>query len=355
MHLGIIGLPNVGKSTLFNALTKATVDVADYPFTTIDRNVGVALVPDPRLERLAELVQPEKITGASIEFVDIAGLVKGSSKGEGLGNRFLAHIREVDCILHVLRGFRKGNVAHVDGSVDPLRDAEVIKTELGLADLESLESRIEKAQKAAKGHDREAEDTLRSLAQARDGLNRGVSLRGMEAIPPGLLSSKPVLYVLNMDESDIASGAFEELERVRRYANEEMSRVCALSARSELELAELKESERASMREELGLVGFGLDQLVLESYQLLGLITFYTIKGTETRAWHLRAGSKISEAAGRIHTDMEEGFIKAEVVNFRDLDKLGSMQEIRNHGLLRIEGRDYEVADGDVVLVKFRV
>jgi GTP-binding protein YchF len=354
MQLGIVGLPNVGKSTLFNALTRANAEVADYPFTTIDKNVGVAEVPDSRLERLGEITSPEKLTAACIEYVDIAGLVKGSSKGEGLGNRFLAHIREVDCILQVLRGFKKGNVAHVEGSVDPLRDAGVIDTELALADLESIESRLEKSEKLARSHDREAEALVGSLRHAKDLLDAGNTTVGMENPPPGLLSSKPTLYVLNTDESDLASGDHSLLEKMRVYARSRSAGACALSAKSELELADFSTEERASMREELGLTGYGLDELVLESYRLLNLVTFYTIKGTETRAWHIGAGSSVSEAAGRIHTDMREGFIRAEIIGFEDLAKYGSMQDVRKHGLLRTEGRDYVVRDGDVVLVKFR-
>ena len=354
MQVGIVGLPNVGKSTLFNALTRAHADVADYPFTTIDKNVGVAEVPDPRLTRLGELMKPEKLTAAHIEYVDIAGLVKGSSKGEGLGNRFLAHIREVDCVLHVLRGFRKGNVAHVDGSVDPLRDAEVIGTELALADLESIESRLEKSEKLARSHDREAEAMLVSLRGAKSLLDSGDVTMQMENPPPGLLSSKPVLYVLNMDESDIASGDLALSEKVREFAQARMAMVCVLCAKSELELADFDPEERATMRKELGLAGHDLDDLITKSYRLLNLITFYTVKGTETRAWNLPSGGSMDEAAGRIHTDMKEGFIKAEVVSFEDLARCGSMQEVRNRGLLRIEGRDYAVRDGDIVLIKFR-
>jgi GTP-binding protein YchF len=354
MQLGIVGLPNVGKSTLFNALTKANAEVADYPFTTIDKNVGVAEVPDPRLKRLGEMTEPEKLTGACIEYVDIAGLVKGSSKGEGLGNRFLAHIREVDCILHVLRGFRKGNVAHVDGTVDPMRDAEVINTELALADLESVDSRLEKSLKLARSHDREAEAMVASLSEAKSLLDSGDTTLRMENPPPGLLSSKPVLYVLNMDESDIVSRNLAAFDSVRGYASGRMAGACAVSAKSELELAELETEERASMRKELGLAGFGLDELLLESYRILDLITFYTIKGTETRAWHVRSGSNVSEAAGKIHTEMREGFIKAEIVGFEGLVRHGSMQDVRREGLLRIEGKDYVVRDGDIVLIKFR-
>jgi GTP-binding protein YchF len=354
MQLGIVGLPNVGKSTLFNALTKASAEVADYPFTTIDKNVGVAEVPDSRLEKLGGITEPEKLTPAFIEYVDIAGLVKGSSKGEGLGNRFLAHIREVDCVLHVLRGFRKGNVAHIDGSVDPLRDAEVIDTELALADLESIESRLAKSEKLARSHDRDAEALVASLRRAKDLLDSGETTVGMESPPLGLLSSKPTLYVLNMDESDIVSGGNSVLDKVRDYANCRTAAVCAVSAKSELELADFDAEERMSMRRELGLVGFGLDELLMESYRLLNLVTFYTIKGTETRAWHVGAGSSVSEAAGKIHSDMREGFIRAEIVGFEDLVRYGSMQDVRKRGLLKTEGKDYIVRDGDVVLVKFR-
>lgn len=355
MQLGIVGLPNVGKSTLFNALTRANAHVADYPFTTVDKNTGVAEVPDERLKRLEELLKPEKLTGAHIQFVDIAGLVKGSSKGEGLGNRFLAHIREVDCILHVLRSFRKGEVAHVDGSVDPMRDAEVVSTELALADMESLEVRVEKAKKGAKGGDREAGSSLQTMLEAKRILDTGCSLLGMEAPPSGLLSSKPVLYVLNMDEDDIASKNFSELEKVKQYAKEKMAGACAISARSELELAEFKGEEGEVMRRELGLEGNGLDELILESFRLLNLITFYTVKGPETSAWHLPVNSRVTEAAGKVHSDMETGFIKAEVVSFANLEKCGSMQEVKNSGLTRTEGKDYIVQDGDIILVKFNV
>jgi len=354
MRIGIVGLPNVGKSTLFNALTRANAEIADYPFTTIDKNVGVAEVPDEKLKRLGGLIKPEKLTSACIEFVDIAGLVRGSSKGEGLGNRFLAHIREVDCILHVLRAFRKSNVAHVDGSIDPLRDVEVVSTELALADIESLDARIEKTKKATGGHDKQAESLLQSMVQARELLNSGVSLGSMEAPPPGLLSSKLVLYVLNMDEDDISSKNFSDLGRLREYAEQKTVRACAVCASSELGLTEFESGQRELMRKELGLEGYGLDELVLESFRLLSLIAFYTIKGTETRAWHIRLDSKVSEAAARIHTDMKEGFIRAEVVNFSDLEKSGSMHDVRNQGLLRTEGKDYIVRDGDIILIKFR-
>ena len=353
MQIGIVGLPNVGKSTLFNALTRASAQVADYPFTTVDKNVGVAEVPDERLTKLGELVGPEKLTGAHIQFVDIAGLVRGSSKGEGLGNMFLAHIREVDCVLHVLRSFRKGQVAHIDGSVDPLRDAEVVSTELALADMENLEVRIQNAEKGAKGGDREAVSSLQSMSEAKRILDSGGSLVGMDDPPTGLLSAKPVLYVLNMDENDISSNNFSEFERVKQYAKERLARACSVCAKSELELAEFDRQESEVMRKELGLEDYGLDELVLESYLLLNLITFYTIKGPETRAWHLPINSRVTEAAGRVHSDIETGFIKAEVVSFSDLEKCGSMQEIKNSGLMRTEGKDYIVQDGDVILVRF--
>lgn len=355
MQIGIVGLPNVGKSTLFNALTRAGVQVADYPFTTVDKNVGVAEVPDERLARLGGLIKPEKLTPAHIQFVDIAGLVKGSSKGEGLGNMFLSHIREVDCILHVLRSFRKGGVAHVDGSVDPLRDAEVVSTELALADMESLEVRIEKAEKSAKSGDGEAESLLQSMLEARQILDSGGSLAAMDDPPTGLLSAKPVLYVVNMDEDDISSKDFSELDRVKEYARGRMARACSVCAKSELELAEFERDEREAMRKELGLEGFGLDELVLESFLLLNLITFYTVKGPETRAWHLPVNSRVTEAAGKVHSDMKTGFIKALVVSFLDLQKCGAMQEVKNRGLMRTEGKDYIVQDGDVILVRFHV
>ncbi|TET78424.1 redox-regulated ATPase YchF [candidate division TA06 bacterium] len=355
MQIGIVGLPNVGKSTLFNALTRASAQVADYPFTTVDKNVGIAEVPDERLKRLGEMMKPEKLTGARIQFVDIAGLVKGSSKGEGLGNTFLAHIREVDCILHVLRCFRKGGVAHVDGSVDPLRDAEVVSTELALADMESLDVRIEKAKKGAEKGDREAESSLQSMLEARQILDSGGSLVAIDGPPTGLLSAKPVLYVMNMDEGDISSHNFSELESVKQYAKEKMARACAVCAKGELELAEFERQERKVMRRELGLEGYGLAQLVLESFLLLNLITFYTIKGPETRAWHLPVDSRVTEAAGKVHSDLEKGFIKAEVVSFSDLEESGAMQEVKNRGLMRTEGKDYIVQDGDVILVRFHV
>jgi hypothetical protein len=355
MQLGIVGLPNVGKSTLFNALTKANAEVADYPFTTLDKNVGVAEVPDRRLKRLGEILKPDKLSGAHIEYVDIAGLVRGSSKGEGLGNQFLAHIREVDCILHVLRDFKKGNVAHVDGSVDPLRDAEVISTELALADLQTLDSKLEKTEKVAKSHDKEAEGLLHSMLKAKEILNSGGPLSAMEAPPAFLLSSKPVLYILNVDEDVISSKGLTIFEAVKQYASQRGAGACIVCAKSELELAELDAGEREVMRRELGLEGYGLDNLILESYRLLNLITFYTVKGPETRAWHLPANSRITEAAGKIHTDMEAGFIKAEVVRFSDLERLVSMHALRDAGLLKIEGREYVVQDGDIILIKFHV
>ena len=344
MKIGIIGLPNVGKSTLFNALTMAHAEIGNYPFTTKDKNIGIVSVPDERLKRLGELLQPKIITPATIEFVDIAGLVKGASQGEGLGNRFLSHIREVDCLLHVVRGFENPDVPHVEGTLNPLRDIETIHTELALSDLESLERRIEKV---SKGKDPEE---WQRLVKVKERIEREGSYMedGLH-----LLTAKPFLIVFNVDEGfKEDTGRFHE---INEFSKRFQSKVIAVSLKIEEELAHLEPSERRELRKELGLSEGGLEPLIQRCYELLDLITFYTIKGEETRAWSAPRGTSILHAAGKIHSDMERGFIRAEVIGFEELNRVGSMVRVREEGNLRTEGRDYLVQDGDILLIKFRV
>ena len=353
MQVGIIGLPNVGKSTLFNILTRAGAHVASYPFTTIDRNVGVVEVPDERLEKLGQLLHPERLTPASVRFVDIAGLVKGASKGEGLGNQFLAHIREVDCIVHLVRAFENEDVAHVDGSIDPIRDIETITTELALADLSVLERRLTQIEKAARSGDAELIVEYEALSTLRDLVGRG------EAPAPNewsqhLLLSKPVVYVLNVGENGSDANTERYWQQLSRWADEKGSSALSISVRFESELQDVELEDRERIRSEWGLVTQRPEDVVTECYRLLDLITFYTIKGTETRAWSIPGGTPAGKAAGKIHTDLEKGFIKAEVISVENLLALGSMQAAREAGKLRIEGRDYLVQDGDVILIRFQ-
>ena len=365
MKLGIVGLPNVGKSTLFNSLTKAGAEAANYPFCTIDPNVGVVTVPDPRLKLLGDFYQSKKITPAVIEFVDIAGLVKGASKGEGLGNQFLAAIREVDAIVHVVRCFEDGNVIHVDGSIDPVRDIETIELELVLADLEVLERRIAKTSRSAM-NDKEAKKELEILKKLQPILNEGRQAK--EYMPEdddeaafidslGLLSAKPVIYAANVAEDDLsddgASNAFVKL--VREYAAAEGSEVFVISAKLEEEMSELDEEDRKLFLEDLGLAEGGLEKLIAASYRLLGLMSFLTAGEKETRAWTIRMGTKAPQAAGKIHSDFERGFIRAEVVNYQDLLNAGSYAAAKEKGQVRIEGKEYVMQDGDVVLFRFNV
>ena len=365
MKLGIVGLPNVGKSTLFNSLTKAGAEAANYPFCTIDPNVGVVPVPDERIEKLGELYHTKKVTPAVIEFVDIAGLVKGASKGEGLGNQFLSHIREVDAVVHVVRYFEDGNVVHVDGSVDPARDIETINLELIFSDLEVLERRIAKVGKTAR-MDKEAGKELSLLNRIKDFLEAGKSARELEIEDEdekkllsgyNLITAKPVIYAANVGEEDLRDEGANNphVAKLKARAGEEGAQVFLISAKIEEELSELPAEERDEFLSDLGLKRPGLDTLVEASYSTLGLMSFLTAGEDECRAWTIKKGTKAPEAAGKIHTDFERGFIKAEVVNYADLLREGSIAAAREKGILRIEGRDYEVQDGDVILFRFNV
>ena len=365
MKLGIVGLPNVGKSTLFNSLTKAGAESANYPFCTIDPNVGVVTVPDERLNLLGDFYKSKKVTPAVIEFVDIAGLVKGASKGEGLGNQFLANIREVDAIVHVVRCFEDSNVVHVDGSIDPLRDIETINLELVFSDLEILERRIAKVTKTAR-MDKEAAKELTFLEKVKAHLEEGQLAITLETenededawlATYNLLTAKPVIYAANVAEDDIADdGANNQyVQAVREYAAKQNSEVFVICAQIEEEISELDEDERKMFLEDLGLTESGLEKLVRASYHLLGLMSFLTAGEDETRAWTIKIGTKAPQAAGKIHTDFERGFIKAEVVNYQDLLDCGSYACAREKGLVRMEGKEYVVQDGDVILFRFNV
>lgn len=366
MKLGIVGLPNVGKSTLFNSLTKAGAESANYPFCTIDPNVGIVSVPDERIDRLGEMYHSKKIVPAVIEFVDIAGLVKGASKGEGLGNQFLANIREVDAIVHVVRCFEDENIVHVDGSINPARDMETINLELIFSDIEILERRISKIAKQARMDKTFAKEL--KLAEAvkahlEDGKTaKTFALDGDEDELAwfktyNLLTAKPVIYAANVVEDDLAddgaSNAF--VSDVKKLAQEEGSEVFCVCAQIEQEIAELDDEERSMFLEELGLKESGLDKLIKASYRLLGLISFLTSGEDETRAWTIKEGTKAPQAAGKIHTDFERGFIRAEVVSYDDLVEGGSIAAVREKGLVRLEGKEYVVKDGDVIVFRFNV
>ena len=365
MKLGIVGLPNVGKSTLFNSLTKAGAESANYPFCTIDPNVGVVTVPDERLNLLGDFYKSKKVTPAVIEFVDIAGLVKGASKGEGLGNQFLANIREVDAIVHVVRCFEDSNVVHVDGSIDPLRDIETINLELVFSDLEILERRIAKVTKTAR-MDKEAAKELAFLEKVKAHLEEGQLAITLETenededawlATYNLLTAKPVIYAANVAEDDIADdGANNQyVQAVREYAAKQNSEVFVICAQIEEEISELDEDERKMFLEDLGLTESGLEKLVRASYHLLGLMSFLTAGEDETRAWTIKIGTKAPQAAGKIHTDFERGFIRAEVVSYDHLIECGSMTAAKEKGLVRLEGKDYVVQDGDIILFRFNV
>ncbi len=365
MKLGIVGLPNVGKSTLFNSLTKAGAESANYPFCTIDPNIGIVAVPDERIKLLGDMYQSKKVTPAVIEFVDIAGLVKGASKGEGLGNQFLSNIREVDAIVHVVRCFEDGNVIHVDGSVNPLRDIETINLELIFSDLEILERRIAKVAKTAR-MDKTAGKEYALLERIKEHLESGKMAKSLVVEDEdelelfksyNLLTYKPVIYAANVAEDELADdGASNKgVAAVREFAAGEDSEVFVICAQIEQEIAELDDDEKAMFLEELGLAESGLEKLIKASYHLLGLISYLTSGEDETRAWTIKVGTKAPQAAGKIHSDFERGFIKAEVVNYQDLLDQGSLAAAKEKGLVRMEGKEYVVQDGDVILFRFNV
>lgn len=365
MKLGIVGLPNVGKSTLFNSLTKAGAESANYPFCTIDPNVGIVTVPDKRLQVLTEMYHSQKTVPATIEFVDIAGLVKGASKGEGLGNQFLANIREVDAIVHVVRCFEDTNIIHVDGSIDPLRDIETINLELVFSDIEMIERRIARASKGAR-NDKTLAKEVEFLKRVQAHLEAGNMAKSLAVEEEDeiewmkgyqLLTNKPVIYAANVSEDDLADDAVnnEHVKRVREFAEKENSEVFVICAQIEQEIAELDDDEKAEFLQDLGLEESGLEKLIRASYHLLGLISYLTAGEQETRAWTITKGTKAPGAAGKIHSDFERGFIRAEVVSYDNLVECGSMNAAKEKGLVRSEGKEYVVQDGDVILFRFNV
>lgn len=363
MKLGIVGLPNVGKSTLFNAITDAGAESANYPFCTIDPNVGVVSVPDDRLDELAKVYPSERILPTAIEFVDIAGLVEGASKGEGLGNKFLANIREVDAIVHVVRCFENSDIVHVDGDIDPERDINVINLELMLSDIELLDRRLERVRRSAKS-DKSLAVEVDLIERALEALEDGKSVRSLEVTEDeaaivksfNLLSSKPIIYVANISEDALISGEDEDfVTAVREIASTEDAEVVTVSADIEEQIAQLEEEDKDEFLAELGLDRSGLDKLIQASYKLLGLMSFFTVGPKETRAWTIKEGTAAPQAAGVIHTDMERGFIRAEVVSYEDLMEAGDMVAAKEVGRVRIEGKDYIMQDGDVVLFRFNV
>lgn len=359
---GIVGLPNVGKSTIFNAITSAGAEAANYPFCTIEPNVGIVTVPDPRLHVLSAIVNPQQVLPTTMEFVDIAGLVKGASRGEGLGNQFLGHIRRVDAIAHIVRCFEDDNVVHVDGSIDPLRDVEVIQTELNLADLDTVEKRINRVGKQAKSGDKKMQEELALLEKVHDCLNSGQPARNAELTDEQwkklrelcLITAKPVLYVANVAEDDL-SGEHPFVARIREHAAAEGAEMVIICGKIEAEIAELPEEEKSEFLNELGFDESGLDRMIHAGYRLLGLITYFTAGVKEVRAWTVSRGARAPQAAGVIHTDFEKGFIRAEVIGYEDFVAAKGEAKAKEKGLMRLEGKEYVVKDGDIMHFRFNV
>ena len=364
LKAGIVGLPNVGKSTLFNAITKKNILAANYPFATIDPNVGIVTVPDERLAKLEEMYVPERMIATSYEFTDIAGLVKGASLGEGLGNKFLSHIREVDAIVEVVRCFDDNNIIHVENSVDPIRDIEIINLELSLSDLEILNNRIDKIKKKAEtNRDKEALEELNILKKAKENLEKNIPLRLIDFSEDersvlnnfSFLTIKPIIYLANVDENEVAGEDNEYVKKVKEYASRENSKVIKMCAKLESELSELNDDDKKEMLNAIGIEESGLDLLIKETYDLLGLKTFFTVGSDEVRAWTFKDGMTAKSCAGIIHSDFERGFIKAEVMSYEDLIKYGSEQKVKENGRARLEGKDYIMQDGDICYFRFNV
>ena len=364
LKAGIVGLPNVGKSTLFNAITKKNILAANYPFATIDPNVGIVTVPDERLAKLEEMYVPERLIATSYEFTDIAGLVKGASLGEGLGNKFLSHIREVDAIVEVVRCFDDNNIIHVENTVDPIRDIEIINLELILSDLEILTNRIDKIKKKAEtNRDKEALEELNILKKAKDNLEKNIPLRLIEFSEEEMnvlssfafLTIKPMIYLANVSEDDVAKEDNDYVKKVKEYASKENSKVIKMCAKLESELSELNDDDKKEMLNAVGIEESGLDKLIKETYELLGLATYFTVGSDEVRAWTFKKGMNAKKCAGIIHTDFEKGFIKAEVMSYDDLIKYGSEQKVKEAGRARLEGKDYIMQDGDICYFRFNV